>query len=112
MTLDERTAGPVTIVTVGGDITLASGAEVLLKDKIRSLLQQGRQQIVLDMSGVSYVDSAGLGQLVQSHVTVSRSGGALKLLGATKRLNDLLVVTRLVTVFDCYDQEAAALASF
>ncbi len=112
MTLDERNAGDVTIVSVSGDITLGSGTEVRIKDKIRSLLQQGRTKIVLDLGGVSYVDSAGLGQLVQSHVTVARSGGVLKLVGVTKRLNDLLVVTRLVTVFDCFDDEAAAVGSF
>lgn len=112
MTLDERNAGDVTIVSVSGDITLGSGAEVRIKDKIRSLLQQGRTKIVLDLGGVAYVDSAGLGQLVQSHVTVARNGGVLKLVGVTRRLNDLLVVTRLVTVFDCFDDEAAAVGSF
>lgn len=112
MKLDERTAGDITIITVTGDITLNTGADVLLKDKVHSLLQQGRKKLLLDVSTVSYVDSAGLGQLVQSHVTVSRNGGSLKLLGVTKRLKDLLVVTRLVTVFDVYDDEKSAVGSF
>jgi anti-sigma B factor antagonist len=112
MTLDERTAGDVTIVAVHGDITFGAGAQALIKDKMHSLLQQDRKKIVLDLSAVSYVDSAGLGQLVQSHVTVARAGGALKMIGLTTRLTDLLVVTRLVSVFDTYDTEAAAVASF
>jgi anti-sigma B factor antagonist len=85
---------------------------VVLKDKIRSLLQQGRQKLLLDLGNVSYVDSAGLGQLVQAHVTVKKAGGSLKLLNLTKRLHDLLILTRLATVFDTYDTEAEALASF
>lgn len=112
MTLDERAVGDVTIVTVTGDISQNAGGELLLKDKIHSLLQQERRKLVLDLSGVPYVDSAGLGRLVQLHVTAARAGGALKLVGATARLNDLLVVTRLVTVFDTHDTTSAALESF
>jgi len=112
MKLEERNAGDVTVITVTGDITMNSGADVQLKDKVQSLLQQGRKKLVLDVGAVPYVDSAGLGQLVQSHVTTSKNGGSLKLVGATKRLNDLLVVTRLVTVFDVFDTEDAAIASF
>lgn len=112
MKLEERTTGDVTIIKVTGDITLNAGADVLLKDKIQSLLQQGRKKILLDLGAVAYVDSAGLGQLVQSHVTTSRNGGSLKLLSMTKRLSDLLVLTKLATIFDSYDSEDAALASF
>ncbi len=112
MKLDERVSGDVTIITVNGDITLNAGADVVLKDKIRSLLQQGRKKLLLDLGGVNYMDSAGLGQLVQSHVTASSNGGTLKLLNLTKRLNDLLILTRLVTVFESYTSEAEALKTF
>ena len=112
MQIQERTAGDVTVITVSGDITLNKGGDVLLKDKVQSLLQQGRKKILLDLGAVSYVDSAGLGQLVQVHATTTNHGGALKLLNVTKRLKDLLVVTKLLTVFDAYDSEAEATASF
>jgi len=112
MQIEQRVSGDVTIVTINGDITLNKGGDVLLKDKIHSLLQQGNKKILLDLGGVSYVDSAGLGQLVQVRTTASNNGGALKLVNVTKRLKDLLVVTKLVTVFDSYDSEAEALAAF
>jgi anti-sigma B factor antagonist len=79
---------------------------------VRSLLEQGQKKLVLDLGRVSYVDSAGLGELVQAHATTKNKGGVLKLLGINKRLKDLLTITKLVTVFDTYDTESAALASF
>jgi anti-sigma B factor antagonist len=112
MQLEQRIAGNVAIITVSGDITLGAGGDVLLKDKIQSLLQQGYKNMLIDLSGVSYVDSAGLGQLVQAYATTRNKGGSLKLLNLTKRLKDLLVVTKLLTVFDTFDSESAALASF
>jgi len=112
MQLEERIVGTVAIVKVSGDITLNKGGDVLLKDKVQSLIQQGHKNLLIDLSGVSYVDSAGLGELVQAYATTKNRGGALKLLNVTKRLRDLLVVTKLLTVFDTYDSEAAALASF
>lgn len=112
MQLSERIAGGVVIVTVTGDITLNKGGDVLLKDKVRSLLQQGHKHMLLDLSSVSFVDSAGLGELVQAYVTTKNRGGALKLLHVTRRLQDLLVVTKLLTVFDTFENEAEALASF
>jgi anti-sigma B factor antagonist len=112
MQLEQHIVGPVAVVKVTGDITLNKGGDVLLKDKVQSLIQQGQTNILLDLSGVSYVDSAGLGELVQAYATTKNRGGALKLLGVSKRLNDLLVVTKLLTVFDTYDTEAAALESF
>lgn len=112
MQIDERVSGDVTIVKVSGDITLNKGGDVILKDKINSLLQQGRKKLLLDLGGVAYVDSAGLGQLVQVKVTASRNSAELKLLNITKRLKDLLVVTRLSTVFDSFEDEAEGLASF
>jgi anti-sigma B factor antagonist len=112
MRLEERTVGDIVIVRARGEITLNAGNDVLLRDKIRSLLQQGRTSIVLDLGDVSYVDSAGLGQLVQVYATTRKAGGSLKLLNLTKRLHDLLVVTKLLTVFESYDTEADAIASF
>ena len=112
MNIEERTVGGVMVIKVTGDITLNKGGDVILKDKINSVLQQGHKKILLDLGGVAYVDSAGLGQLVQVKVTAGRSSAELKLLNITKRLQDLLVVTRLSTVFDSYEDEAAALASF
>lgn len=112
MQLEQRIAGNVAIITINGDITLNKGGDILLKDKVQSLIQQGQKNIVVDLGGVSYVDSAGLGQLVQAYATTKNKGGALKLLNVTKKLKDLLVVTKLLTVFDTYDDEKAALASF
>ena len=112
MQIDQKMAGDVMVVTITGDITLNQGGDVLLKDKIQSLLQQGHRKILLDMGNVSYVDSAGLGQLVQVYATTSHLGGSLKLLSLTKRLRDLLVLTKLLTVFDAYDSESEAVASF
>jgi anti-sigma B factor antagonist len=112
MQLEQRVVGDVAIVKVTGDITLNKGGDVLLKDKVQSLLQQGHTKLVLDLSAVSYVDSAGLGELVQAYATTKNRGGALKLHGLGKRLRDLLVVTKLLTVFDTYETEAEAVASF
>lgn len=112
MQIEQRTVGEVAVIQVLGDITLGKGGDVILKDKIQSLLQQGYRKMLLDLGSVSYVDSAGLGQLVQVYATTSHLGGSLKLLNLTKRLKDLLVLTKLLTVFETYDSEEAALASF
>lgn len=112
MQIEQRMVGEVAIIQVLGDITLGKGGDVMLKDKIQSLLQQGYRKLLLDMGNVSYVDSAGLGQLVQVYATTSHLGGSMKLLNLTKRLKDLLVLTKLLTVFETYDSEEAALASF
>jgi anti-sigma B factor antagonist len=112
MQIEEKTSGEVTVIKITGDITLNQGGDILLKDKVQSLLQQGKQKLVLDLGGVSYVDSAGLGQLVQIHATTKSKGGSLRLANVTKRLKDLLVVTKLVTVFDSYDSESEAVSSF
>ena len=111
MEIAERTVSDITVLDLKGKMTLGEGDE-LLKDKINSLLQQGNKKLLLDLGNVSYVDSAGLGQLVQVRTTAANGGGALKLVNVTKRLKDLLVVTKLVTVFDSYETEAEALASF
>jgi anti-sigma B factor antagonist len=112
MQIGERMAGDVAIVEITGDITLNKGGDVMIKDKVQSLLQQGNRKLLLDLGNVSYVDSAGLGQLVQVFATTSHLGGALKLLNVNKRLNDLLVLTKLLTIFESYESEAEAVASF
>ena len=112
MQIEERVVGDVAVIQVLGDITLGKGGDVILKDKIQSLLQQGYRKLLLDLGNVSYVDSAGLGQLVQVYATTSHLGGSLKLLNLTKRLKDLLVLTKLLTVFETHESEEAALASF
>ena len=112
MQIEQRIVDNVAIIGVTGDITLSKGGDVLLKDKVQSLLHQGYTNLLIDLSGVSYVDSAGLGELVQTYVTAKNRGGRLRLLNPTKRLKDLLVVTKLLTVFESYDNEAAAVASF
>jgi anti-sigma B factor antagonist len=112
MELEQRIVGDVAIVTVTGDITLNREGNVLLKDKLQSLLHQGYKNLLLDLSGVSYVDSAGLGEMIHAYVSTKNRGGSLRLLHLTKRIRDLLVVTKLLTVFDAYESEADALASF
>jgi len=110
--ISERTVGDVVIVEVSGKITLGDGGDMALKDKMGSLIQQGQKKVLLNLGDVSYVDSAGLGEIVQSYATVTKNGGALKLLNVTKRIKDLLSITKLLTVFDTFDSEAEALASF
>jgi anti-sigma B factor antagonist len=110
--ISERMVGDVVIVEVSGKITLGDGGDMALKDKMGSLIQQGQKKVLLNLGDVSYVDSAGLGEIVQSYATVTKNGGALKLLNVTKRIKDLLSITKLLTVFDTFDSEADALASF
>src|SRR5688500_6532187 len=111
MQIEERTAGDVTILDLKGKMTLGEGDEIL-KDKINSLVLQGRKKLVLNLESVPYIDSAGLGEIVRTYTTVSRQGGSLKLLSLTKRITDLLSITKLLTVFDTYDNEADAVRSF
>ena len=84
----------------------------LLKDKVNSLIQQGHQKLLLNLEGVPYVDSAGLGEIVRTYTTVSRQGGKLKLLNLTKRIEDLLAITKLLTVFETFESEQEAVKSF
>jgi anti-sigma B factor antagonist len=111
MQIEERPSGDVMILDVKGKLTIGEGDE-LLKDKINSLIQQGHKKLILNLEGVPYVDSAGLGEIVRTYTTVSRQGGNLKLLNLTKRIQDLLQITKLLTVFDTYDTEKEALDSF
>jgi anti-sigma B factor antagonist len=111
MEIAERKVSDVTILDLRGKMTLGEGDE-LLKEKINGLLAAGTKKIVLNLEGVPYIDSAGLGEVVRTHTTVSRQGGSLKLLNLTKRIEDLLSITKLLTVFDTYDSEADAVKSF
>ena len=112
MHISERSSGDVMIVDVSGKITLGDGGDMALKDKMRSLIQQGKNKILLNLGDVSYVDSAGLGEIVQAYGAVSKNGGALKLVNTTKRIKDLLAITKLLTVFETFDSEAEAVTSF
>ena len=111
MQIEERTVGAVTILDLKGKLILGDG-DAQLKDKIHSLVSQGSKQVVLNLDEVPYIDSAGLGEIVRTHTTMSREGGSLKLLNVTKRIHDLLVITKLVTIFETFDTEAEALRSF
>jgi anti-sigma B factor antagonist len=111
MNIEQRTVGDVVVLSISGDIAMNGTGASLVADKVRSVLQEGHDRLVLDMGRVRYVDSAGLGELVQAFSAVRNRGGAMKLLNVTKRLNDLLVVTKLLTVFDCFEHESEALAS-
>jgi anti-sigma B factor antagonist len=111
MTIQERVVGSVTVLDLNGKLVLGDG-DTLLKDKVHSLVFQGRKQIVFNMGGVSYVDSSGLGALVASSMTAKNNGGQIKLVALTKRLHDLLVISKLVNVFETFDSEADAVNSF
>src|SRR5438552_13813124 len=111
MQIEERAVGDVVVLDLKGRVTLGEGDE-LLKDKVNSLLNQGRKKIVLNLAEVPYIDSAGLGEIVRTYTTVSRQGGSLKLLNLTKRIADLLSITKLLTVFESFDAEAEAVRRF
>lgn len=111
MQIDERVVGTVTILDLKGKITLGDG-DTVLRDKINSLIHQDRKRILLNLAGVPYIDSAGLGEVVRTYTTVSRQGGQLKLVNLTKRITDLLMITKLLTVFETFDVEADAVKSY
>ena len=111
MTVYERTVDGVTILDVTGQVTLNDGADQI-REKVKAVLAEGKRRVLMNLSQVSYMDSAGLGELVQAYSTVSKQGGALKLVSPTKRLKDLLVITKLATVFESHDDETVAVGSF
>ena len=111
MQIEERAVGDVVVLDLKGRVTLGDGDE-LLKDKVNSLVNRGFKKIVLNLAEVPYVDSAGLGEIVRTYTTVSRQGGSLKLLNLTKRISDLLSITKLLTVFETFDTENEAIKSF
>jgi anti-sigma B factor antagonist len=112
MTISQRSVQGVCVLDIDGPIQLGADGSERLGDKVRSVLQSGEKQLLLNLSGVPYMDSAGLGELVNAYTTVKKQGGVLKLVGVTKKLKDLLVITKLSTVFDSFDTEAAALQSY
>ncbi len=106
-----RQVDGVTVVDLSGRITLGEGS-VVLRDQVRDLLAKGQKRILLNMEEVTYIDSSGIGELVSAFTTVRNQSGELKLLSLTKKVHDLLQITKLYTVFDVKDDEAAAVASF
>ena len=109
--LNTRQVGDVTVVDVSGRITLGEGSSAL-RDLLKELIGKGNKKILLNLGEVTYIDSSGIGELVSGFTTVSNQGGTMKLLGLTKRVQDLLQITKLYTVFDIHEEEAHALRSF
>lgn len=111
MKIEERPLGPVVVLDLAGRLVAGEGVGQL-KDKINSLILQGHRQILMNLAGVSYIDSNGLGELVAAHTTMVRNDGQIKLVNLTTRVQDLLAICRLSTVFESYDTEADALRSY
>jgi anti-sigma B factor antagonist len=106
-----RQVNSVTIVDLSGRITLGEGC-TQLRELIRDLLAKGQKNLLLNLADVTYIDSSGIGELVSGFTAVSNQGGSLKLLNLTKKVHDLLQITKLLTVFDVHEDEAKAIASF
>jgi anti-sigma B factor antagonist len=111
MNIAERKVGGVTIVDISGRM-VASENPGRLKDKVTSLIFQGEKRIILNLGNVSHVDSSGLGEMVACHGSAVRGGGEVKLANAARKIKDLLVMTKLLTVFDAHDSEEAAIKAF
>ena len=109
--LTNRQVGDVTVIDAVGRITLGEGSSTF-RDSLRDLVAKGHKKLLLNLAEVSYIDSSGIGELVSGFTTVTNQGGRLKLVGLTKRVKDLLQITKLYTVFDVHDDEAAAVRSF
>jgi anti-sigma B factor antagonist len=106
-----RQVGDVTVVDAVGRITLGDGASTF-RDTVRDLASKGNKKLLLNLAEISYIDSSGIGELVSGFTTVTNQGGQVKLLGLTKRVKDLLQITKLYTVFEVFDDEASAVRSF
>ncbi|HEX9930526.1 MAG TPA: STAS domain-containing protein [Pyrinomonadaceae bacterium] len=111
LSINERQAGDVTVLDMSGRITIGEGS-VALRTAIRRLLEEGKKKILLNLGGVGYIDSSGIGELVSSFTAINKEQGQLKLLKLTQKLRDLLAITKLLTVFDVYDDEQEALTSY
>ena len=107
----ERSAGDVAILDMAGKITIGEGS-VQLRETVARLRDGSRNKIILNLGGVTYVDSSGIGELVSCYTTTKNTGGRLKLLNLPKKIKDLLMITKLLTVFEIYEDEQAALDSF
>jgi anti-sigma B factor antagonist len=111
LNISERQAGDVTILDLTGEIRIGGGTTDL-RGAIRKLISNGNNKILLNLAGVKYMDSSGIGELIANYTTAKRDGGQMSLLNLTEKVQDLLVITKLLTVFDVYDNEADALSSF
>src|SRR3982750_2765146 len=111
LNIAERQAGDVTVLDMSGKITIGEGS-VALRSAIRRLLEEGKKKILLNLAGVGYMDSSGIGELVSSHTAITKEEGQLKLLNLTDKLESLLAITKLLTVFDVYENESEALNSY
>jgi anti-sigma B factor antagonist len=111
LTINNRQVGNVTVLDIDGNLRMGEGSAVLQK-AVRRLLEEGQNQILLNLSRVTYIDSSGLGELVAGHVAMSKRGGRIKLLHLTLRVRELMTITKLLTVFDAYEDESEALDSF
>jgi anti-sigma B factor antagonist len=109
--LTSRQVGDVTVIDAAGRITLGEGASAF-RDYIRDLASKGKKKMLLNLSEVSYIDSSGIGEMVSGFTTVTNNGGQLKLIGLSKRVKDLLQITKLYTVFEAFDDETEAVRSF
>ncbi|HEX8087745.1 MAG TPA: STAS domain-containing protein [Blastocatellia bacterium] len=111
MDIKERVVDGVSVLDLSGKIVLGEG-DSQIRDRIKDLLADGQRHILLNLGNVNYVDSAGLGALISGYTTTKREGGQLKLVNLTKRIQDLLAITKLITVFETYDDEKEAVASY
>ncbi|HEY6274399.1 MAG TPA: STAS domain-containing protein [Terriglobales bacterium] len=111
MKANNRQVSGVTVVDMSGRITLGEGS-VVLREAVKDLLAKGQKKILLNLGDVTYIDSSGIGELVSAFTSVRNQGGELKLLKLTKKVHDLLQITKLYTVFDIKDDEAAAIQSY
>ncbi|MEK6302147.1 MAG: STAS domain-containing protein [Acidobacteriota bacterium] len=111
MDIKERVVNGVSVLDLSGKIVLGEG-DGQIRDRIKDLLADGQKKILLNLAEVNYIDSAGLGALISSYTTAKRQGAQLKLMNLTKRIKDLLAITKLITVFETYDNEVEAIASF
>jgi anti-sigma B factor antagonist len=111
MELSRRDVGDVTILDLSGKLTVTDGGGQL-KERVTSLISEGHKNIILNLANLSYMDSTGLGEMVACHSTAAKNGAVVKLANTTNRMKDLLMITKLVTVFDAHDTEAQAVSSF
>ncbi|MBP1610428.1 MAG: anti sigma b factor antagonist RsbV [Acidobacteria bacterium] len=111
MKIEARTVGDITILDCSGKITLGEGT-MAVRNTVRDILKANGKKIILNLADVNYIDSSGIGELVSTYTTVTNSGGQLKLLNLTKKIHELLAITKLLTVFQVFENEQAALASF
>ena len=111
LNISERQAGDITILDLDGKITIGEGS-IALRNTIRRLLEEGKKKILLNLGDIGYVDSSGIGELVSSFTTVNREDGSLKLLNLQQKVQSLMAITKLLTVFDVYEDEGDALGSY